>query len=455
MSTHREGVAYLKLVLIAAAIGIPAALVAALFLALVHELENLLWDDLPDQLGYDSPPGYLVIGLPVVGALIVILARRLLPGDGGNPPTEGMALQATPVAYAPGIALAAIGTLAFGAVLGPEAPVVALGAIVGVAATHFAKVGEQEKRVLSTAGSFSAISALFGGPLTAGMLLLEGGVGMGAKLIPTLLPGLVAAAVGYVIFTGFGDWGGLDAPGLVVPDLPAYKGTFIGDLLVALAVGVATAVAIAMVRRAVAVVEREGLPRLGMAGLLLAGGLAVGLLAQVFEAFDVRLPGHAVLRSERRAGRDRRGVRGRDHRAARREGAGLRDLARLRLPRRADLPRHLPRRGARVAARRVVRHLADRGSRRGRRRRHGRPDAADHRPRPVRRAADRAGRARRRARRRARLRGSVDHDGRAVATARSGWSVNTPSTPQARNRSSSASIDASPSSRNCASRRNV
>ncbi len=287
MSTHREGVAYLKLVLIAAAIGIPAALVAALFLALVHELENLLWDDLPDQLGYDSPPAYLVIGLPVVGALIVILARRLLPGDGGNPPTEGMALQATPVAYAPGIALAAIGTLAFGAVLGPEAPVVALGAIVGVAATHFVKVGEQEKRVLSTAGSFSAISALFGGPLTAGMLLLEGGVGMGAKLIPTLLPGLVAAAVGYVIFTGFGDWGGLDAPGLVVPDLPAYKGTFIGDLLVALAVGVATAVAIAMVRRAVAVVEREGLPRLGMAGLLLAGGLAVGLLAQVFEAFDV------------------------------------------------------------------------------------------------------------------------------------------------------------------------
>jgi H+/Cl- antiporter ClcA len=287
VSTHREGGAYLKLVLIAAAIGIPAALVAALFLALVHELESLLWDDLPDQLGYDSPPAYLVIGLPVVGALIVILARRLLPGDGGNPPTEGMALQATPVAYAPGIALAAIGTLAFGAVLGPEAPVVALGAIVGVAATHFINVGEQEQRVLSTAGSFSAISALFGGPLTAGMLLLEGGVGMGAKLIPALLPGLVAAAVGYVIFTGFGDWGGLDAPGLVVPDLPAYKGTFLGDLLVALAVGVATAVAIAMVRRAVAVVEREGLPRLGMAGLLLAGGLAVGLLAQVFEAFDV------------------------------------------------------------------------------------------------------------------------------------------------------------------------
>jgi H+/Cl- antiporter ClcA len=287
VSTRKEGAAYLKLVLLAAAIGIPAALVAALFLALVHELESLLWDDLPDQLGYDSPPAYLVVGLPVVGALIVILARRLLPGDGGNPPTEGLALEATPVSYAPGIALAAIGTLAFGAVLGPEAPVVALGAIVGVAATHFVKVGEQEKRVLSTAGSFSAISALFGGPVTAGMLLVEGGVGMGAKLIPALLPGLVAAAVGYVIFTGFGDWGGLDAPGLVVPDLPDYEGTFLGDLLVAIAVGVATAIAIVLVRRAVAIVEREGLPRLGMPGLLLAGGLAVGLLALLSEAFGV------------------------------------------------------------------------------------------------------------------------------------------------------------------------
>ena len=35
----------------------------------------------------------------------------------------------------PGVALAALGTLAFGAVLGPEAPVIALGSAVGVAVT--------------------------------------------------------------------------------------------------------------------------------------------------------------------------------------------------------------------------------------------------------------------------------------------------------------------------------
>ena len=34
---------------------------------------------------------------------------------------------------------------------------------------------------------------------------------LGALAIPVLLPGFVAAAVGYLLFVGFGDWGGLSA----------------------------------------------------------------------------------------------------------------------------------------------------------------------------------------------------------------------------------------------------
>jgi hypothetical protein len=41
-----SGRAYLRLVALGALIGIPAALVAAGFLALVHELEDVLWHDL-------------------------------------------------------------------------------------------------------------------------------------------------------------------------------------------------------------------------------------------------------------------------------------------------------------------------------------------------------------------------------------------------------------------------
>jgi H+/Cl- antiporter ClcA len=168
-----------------AAVGIPAAFVAAAFLTLAHELQHWLWHDLPHALGHDSPPWYLVLGLPVLGALIVLGARLLLPGDGGHRPLDGLSTTPTPPRYVPGVALAALGTLGFGAVLGPEAPVIALGSAVGVAVTHFYRAaGPQGTMILSNAGSFSAISALFGGPIVAGMLLVEGGVGIGAALLP-------------------------------------------------------------------------------------------------------------------------------------------------------------------------------------------------------------------------------------------------------------------------------
>ncbi len=275
------GPAYLRLVLLGALIGIPAAFLAAVFLAAVHDLEHVLWHDLPSALGRSSPPWYLVIGLPVAGAVVVLIARKLLPGDGGHSPREGLAEKPTPVSFAPGVALAAIGTLCFGAVLGPEAPVIALGSVVGVAVTRYVRVGREGTAVLSSAGSFSAMSALFGGPIVAGLLLVEGGISMGAALLPTLLPGLTAAAIGYVIFVGFGTWGGLNAPGLLIPNLPAYHGTHLLDLLIGLAVGIVSALSITGIRRLASGVDRGGPKWLGTAGLLLAGGLVVGVLAEV------------------------------------------------------------------------------------------------------------------------------------------------------------------------------
>jgi H+/Cl- antiporter ClcA len=273
------GAAYLRLVLLGALIGLPAALVAALFLAFVHELEHWLWEELPGELGASSPPWYLVVGLPVVGACLVAVARARLPGDGGHSPLEGLGGGPTAVEYAPGIALAAIGSLAFGAVLGPEAPLIALGSVVGVAVSRMVRLGPRENAVLGTAGSFSAISALFGGPIVAGMLLLESGVGMGAALLPALLPGLVAAAVGYLLFVGLGDWGGLDAIALAVSGLPAYDGTHLLDLLVAVVVGIVAALLVTAVRRLATRVAGER--RVGMPLLLVGGGLTVGLLAQL------------------------------------------------------------------------------------------------------------------------------------------------------------------------------
>jgi H+/Cl- antiporter ClcA len=271
--------AYLRLVLLGAVIGIPAALLASVFLAIVHELEHWLWNDLPSALGESSPPWYLVIGLPVVGAGVVALARRFLPGDGGHEPLHGFGGKPPLLSYAPGVALAAIGTLSFGAVLGPEGPLIALGAVVGIAVTRIAGLGAQESAVLGNAGSFSAISALFGGPVIGGVLMMEGAIGFGKSTIAILLPGFVAAGVGYLVFIGLGDWGGLHAQAITVPGLPPYTGEHFGDLAVALAVGVLSALLVVGVHR-FAFPLSDSKRRLGMPLLLILGGLAVGLLAQ-------------------------------------------------------------------------------------------------------------------------------------------------------------------------------
>jgi H+/Cl- antiporter ClcA len=298
-ATGATAIAYLRIVALAALIGIPAAVVAALFLALIHALETWLWDELPATLGYAAPPWFMILGLPVAGAALVIAARRLLPGDGGHSPLEGLKAGETPLTNVPGVVLAAIGTLAFGAVLGPEMPVIALGSAVGVLVNSFVRLGPRERQVVANAGSFSAISALFGGPLVAGMLLVESGLSLGTALLPALLPGLVAAGIGYLIFVGLGNWEGLAAPGLQVPSLPPYEGAVVADLVLAIAVGIAAGIVLAGVRDLGSRVQWLT-PRIGMPALLLAGGLAVGGLALVGEALgadsqDVLFSGQASL----------------------------------------------------------------------------------------------------------------------------------------------------------------
>ncbi len=142
------------------------------------------------------------------------------------------------------------------------------------------------------AGTFSAISTLFGGPLVAGVMLTEGGIALGPALIPVLVPGFVAAAVGYLVFLGVGPYTGAPAPGLQIPDLPAYPGTSVPDLMIAIVVGVVTAALIVAINRSASGLaarqdRRVGDRRIGIVVPLLVGGLLVGLLAQLATAFGV------------------------------------------------------------------------------------------------------------------------------------------------------------------------
>lgn len=283
--------AYFRLILLGAAIGVPASLIAYVFLAIVHELQRWLWDELPHELGIHSAPWYLVIGLPIMGAVITVIARRYLPGDGGPSPLDhfGVGGGELQPSHAFGIMLAAVGTLVFGIVLGPEATLIAVGAAIGAAVLKFVRLNPEEAAVVSTAGSFAAISSILGGPLVAGVFMLEGAIGMGASVLPILLPGFVASAIGYAIIVALSGPSGSSGTGLAVPNLPLYHGPYFVDLILAIVLGIAVALIVTWIKSLALRISDSGTRRIGTPKLLLLGGLLVGLIALAANFFGANL----------------------------------------------------------------------------------------------------------------------------------------------------------------------
>ena len=106
--------------------------------------------------------------------------------------------------------------------LGPEAPLIALGGGLGVCAIRLIKrdAPDQTTRMVAATGSFAAIATLFGSPLLGAFLLMEAsGIG-GAMLGLVLVPGLLAAGIGSLMFVGLDAWTGLGTMSLSIPHLP-------------------------------------------------------------------------------------------------------------------------------------------------------------------------------------------------------------------------------------------
>ena len=122
----------------------------------------------------------------------------------------------------PGIILASFATLSLGVVLGPEAPLIAIGSGMGVLAVHLIKrdAPEMASVVIGAAGSFAAIATLLGSPLAGAFLLMEAGGLGGALMGVVLVPGLLAAGIGSLIYIGLDDWTGFGTFSLAVPDIP-------------------------------------------------------------------------------------------------------------------------------------------------------------------------------------------------------------------------------------------
>ena len=217
---------YLALLVFGAIIGVPVATAAYFFLKGVDESQHYLYATLPGELGFDGEPIWWPLPLLALSGLLVALAIRYLPGTGGHSPADGFKRSGpVPPIELPGIVIAAFATLSLGAVLGPEAPLIAIGSGLGVLAVHLIKrdAPAQASMVIGAAGSFAAISTLLGSPIVGAFLMMEVS-GLGGPLLGVVLvPGLLAAGVGSLIFVGLDAWTGFGTFSLAVPNIPPVR----------------------------------------------------------------------------------------------------------------------------------------------------------------------------------------------------------------------------------------
>src|SRR3954449_3557419 len=269
---------YLRLLLLAALVGVPVSAAAYGFLKLVAVVQKAVFESLPDALGFDAVPTLWPLPVLALGGLLTACAIRFLPGAGGHSPADGFkASGAWPAEAVPGVVLAALATLSFGAVLGPEAPLILMGSGLGVLAVRLAArdAPPTAAAVIAAAGSFAAISSLLGSPLLGAFLLLEASGLAGPMVGLVLVPGLLSAGIGTLVFIGLDSMTGFGTFSLSIPNLPHFDRPTIAMFGYALAFGLAAPFLGMAIRRGAlalrSLVERRMVLLMAVVGLLVGG----------------------------------------------------------------------------------------------------------------------------------------------------------------------------------------
>jgi H+/Cl- antiporter ClcA len=290
---------------IAAVLGVIVSLAAWCFLELIDQIQQEVFVHLPDALGYSNgPPVWWPLPVLFIAGVLCALAIVRLPGTGGHVPAHGLSAggPANPVEL-PGILFAALASIGLGVVVGPEAPLIALGAGLAVYTLKLARreVPPQTMMVVGATGSFAAISFIFGSPVIAAVILIEAtGLG-GHRLRLILLPGLLGAGIGSLVSIGMGSLTGLSnsAYALGALPLPQFARPVFSDFLWTIPLAIVCAVGAQLIMRLARESERVMTPRpmrtLPIAGLVIAGLAILFAQATDHSIFGVLLSGEDAL----------------------------------------------------------------------------------------------------------------------------------------------------------------
>ncbi|MFC7248002.1 chloride channel protein [Catellatospora aurea] len=288
---------YLRVLGIAGLVGVPVSLIAFGFLAVLHAAEHQVWHTIPQALtGGDQPPWWWPLPMLALAGLGVGAVARWAPGRGGHTPVDGLGGPPPSASELPWVLVAALISLPLGAVLGPEAPLIAGGGGLALLAAHAFGISPGNRRALivSGAGAAAAIAAIFGSPIVAAVLLIEMVQLSGVALSAVVIPCLLAAGIGSIVFTGLGLWSGLPIGSLTLPIPPGSAvRPDIGDLLWTLPVAVVAAIGIRGVRG----LAKQVAPRVAARPLstTVLAALGVGVCAAAYALLTGRSPDEVAL----------------------------------------------------------------------------------------------------------------------------------------------------------------
>lgn len=204
IDTQRRPRPYMRLMALVALLGAISATITFVFVVLVDQGINLIWEQAANTLGLD--PRLFTLAACLLGGLLVGLLVKLF-GDHNAVFAELMQefgkTGRFDYRHTPGIVITALVSLVAGASLGPEAPLADACGGIGTWAADKLKLDEKETRTLGYGGLSGMLAAFITNPFGGALLSLEsaqGAVGGAQIYIWSLLPSLLASAVATIVF---------------------------------------------------------------------------------------------------------------------------------------------------------------------------------------------------------------------------------------------------------------
>ena len=196
---------YLRLLLLAALLGLISAMITFAFQELVHVGQVLIWKRAAHAAGLSAP--VFTLSICSLGGLLVGLMVRVF-GDHSGIFAETMMEFGRSGRFhyqrAPGIVITALASLIAGGSLGPEAPLADACGSLGTLISDKLRLDQKGARSLGFSGISGMLGAFITSPFGGALLGLES-AHAGADYVWTLFPTLVAssfATVAFVLLSG-------------------------------------------------------------------------------------------------------------------------------------------------------------------------------------------------------------------------------------------------------------